>query len=227
MKRGKFIVIDGTDGSGKATQLKELAKRLRRAGQKVKTFDFPQYGKESSYFVKQYLNGKYGDSLEVGPYRASLFYAMDRFDVGKKIKSWLDKGFCVISNRYVSANMGHQGGKIKDVSAQRKYFRWLYDLEYNILGIPKPDIAVILHVTPEVSQILVDKKGNRAYMGGTKRDIHEADLGHLKSAEQTYLRIGKTFPKDFKMVECIKSGKLLSIPEVALKVWQTVQPVLK
>ena len=75
--------------------------------------------------------------------------------------------------------------------------------------------------------MLVDKKGSRAYIGGTRRDIHEADLGHLKSAEQTYLRIGKTFPKDFKMVECIRSGKLLSVREVALKVWQTVQPVLK
>src|SRR3989344_3516601 len=189
MKRGRFIVIDGTDGSGKATQLKELAMRLKKSGRPFKTFDFPQYGKESSYFVRQYLNGKYGGPNEVGPYRASIFYAMDRYDVGEQIKRWLKDGYVVISNRYVAANMGHQGSKIKNGAAQRKYFRWLHDFEYGMLEIPQPDITVILHVTPRISQELVDKKGNRFYVGGTKRDIHEADLGHLVRAEKTYLRM--------------------------------------
>ncbi|MFH0890707.1 MAG: hypothetical protein V1856_01605 [Candidatus Liptonbacteria bacterium] len=227
MKKGKFIVIDGIDGSGKATQLKELAKRLSRAGRMLKTFDFPQYGKESSYFVSQYLNGKYGKTKEVGPYRASIFYAMDRFDVGEQIKRWLKEGYVVISNRYVSANMGHQGSKISNPAAQKKYFRWLDNLEYGLLEIPKPDITVILHVTPRISQELVDKKGNRAYVGGTKRDIHEADLGHLRRAEQTYLRMIKTFPRDFRLVECVQNGKIIPVGDIAERVWQTVKPVLK
>lgn len=227
MKKGKFIVIDGTDGSGKATQLKELVRRLKKNGYSVKTFDFPQYDKESSYFVRQYLNGKYGLAHEVGPYRASVFYAMDRFDVGEQIKHWIKDGYAVVSNRYVSANMGHQGSKIPKASEQKKYFRWLDNLEYGLLEIPRPDLTVVLHVTPEISQELVDKKGNRAYVGGTKRDIHEADREHLRRAEQTYLRMVETFPGDFRLVECVREGRIMPVPEIAEKVWQTVKPVLK
>jgi len=227
MKRGKFIVIDGIDGSGKATQLKELVKNLRRKGCPVSTFDFPQYGKESSYFVRNYLNGKYGAAKEVGPYRASLFYAMDRFDVGMQIESWLKEGKVVVSNRYVSANMGHQGSKIKNFAALAGYLRWIYKLEYDLLQIPKPDLTLVLDVTPEISQTLIDKKGHRAYLGGTKRDIHETDLAHLAQARSTYLRIAKMFPGDFRVVSCIFRDELLTVSEIAKRVWQTVQPVLK
>ena len=110
MKKGKFIVIDGTDGSGKATQTKLLVKKLRKEKYKVKLADFPQYNKKSAGLVEEYLSGKYGTEKNVGPYVASIFYACDRYDASFKIRKWLKEGNIVISNRYVTANMGHQGG---------------------------------------------------------------------------------------------------------------------
>ncbi|MBU4493296.1 MAG: thymidylate kinase, partial [Nanoarchaeota archaeon] len=107
--KGKFIVIAGTDGSGKATQIKILVKRLKDKGYEVEIADFPQYGKKSAALVEEYLNGKFGLAEEVGPYRASIFYACDRYAASFKIKEWLDEGKIVVSNRYVSANVGHQG----------------------------------------------------------------------------------------------------------------------
>ncbi len=111
-KIGKFIVIDGTDGSGKGTQTEILVNRLRNLGHDVAMADFPQYGQVSAGLVEEYLNGNYGKAEEVGPYRASIFYACDRYDASFKIRKWLEEGKIVISNRYVTANMGHQGGKI-------------------------------------------------------------------------------------------------------------------
>lgn len=208
-KIGIFIVIDGIDGSGKTTQTKILSERLRKEGYKVKVFDFPQYGKKSTGMVEEYLNGKFGSAESVGPYRGSIFYACDRYDASFKIRKFLDEGMIVISNRYVTANMGHQGGKIRDSRERKKYFKWLYDLEYNIFGIPKPDLNLILHVDAEIAQKMVDGKGSREYIKGKKRDLHEKDIKHLRDAERVYLEIAKTFP-GFKLVECVKGGKIMS-----------------
>lgn len=169
MKKGKFIVIDGTDGSGKATQMKLLVKELRKKGYKVEVFDFPQYGKKSAGLVEEYLNGKYGSAQDVGPYRGSIFYACDRYAASFKIRKFLEEGKIVISNRYVTANMGHQGGKIKNPKERKRYFNWLYDLEYRIFEIPKPDLNIILHVDAAIAQKLVDNKGVRNYIKGNKK----------------------------------------------------------
>lgn len=225
--KGKFFVIEGTDGSGKTEQFKRLLKRVRRAGYPVATFDFPQYRKPSAYFVTEYLNGRYGGWKEVGPYKASLFYAMDRFDVGGKLRAAVAKGNIVVSNRYVSSNMGHQGAKIADPRERKKFFRWLYDLEYRILGLPKPDCILVLHVPARVAQKLVDRKGSREYVKGVKRDLHEADIGHLLQAERTYLEMVRMFPRDFKLVECVERGRLLSIPEVHERIWKVVRKYLR
>ena len=135
-RRGKLIVLDGTDGSGKTTQLKLLIETLEAENYNVATVDFPQYGTKSAGPLEEYLNGKYG---QVNPYAASIFYAIDRFDVAFQIRSWLEQGKLVIANRYVTANAGHQGGKIADNIERIKYFKWLDNLEYNIFNIPKPD----------------------------------------------------------------------------------------
>src|SRR3989344_1407856 len=142
-QRGKFIVIDGTDGSGKATQTNLLLEELKTSGYEVEMTDFPQYGTKSAGLIEEYLNGKYG---KVGPEAASIFYAIDRFDASFKVRQWLDEGKIVISNRYVTANAGHQGGKIDDYHDRVKFFRWLDNLEYKIFAIPKPDLNVILHM---------------------------------------------------------------------------------
>lgn len=224
--KGRFIVIDGTDGSGKETQSKILVKQLKKQGYKVALVHFPQYGKKSAGAVEEYLNGKYGFAKKVGPYRASIFYAIDRYDASFKIRKWLDEGKIVVANRYVSANMGHQGGKIKDSKKRKKYLDWLYDLEYNIFEIPKPDLNIILHVKAEIAQKLVDKKRHRKYIGGRKRDIHEADLKHLKDAERVYLEVAKNYP-GFTLVECTKDGQIMSIEDIHQMILEEVKKVLE
>ena len=221
--KGKFIVLEGTDGSGKTTQFNKLIARLEKEKHHIATFDFPQYTKPSSYFVKEYLNGRYGTIDQVGPYRASIFYALDRFDVGPEIIKWINEGKVILSNRYVSSNMGHQGAKIKSAKARKKYFMWLDEFEYGLLGIPRPDLNIVLHVPAGIAQKLVDEKSQRKYIGGKKRDLHEANLAHLKRAEQTYREMAKIFPKDFKLIQCVDKNKLLSIEEVHEKVLLAVR----
>lgn len=226
-QKSLFIVLEGADGSGKTEQFRKLAARLVADSYEIATFDFPQYDKPSSYFVKEYLNGKYGGWKDVSPYRASLFYAMDRFDVGRQLKNVIAEGRVVISNRYVGSNLGHQGSKITNDAERKKFFEWDYDLEYNILGIPRPDLNIFLHMPAVVAQALVDQKGAREYVGGVKCDIHEADINHLKNAERAYLEIVKLFPKDFRLVECVEGGRLLSIEEIHDKVYGLVGPLLQ
>jgi dTMP kinase len=122
---GKLIVLDGTDGSGKATQLELLKKRLEEEGFEVVTADFPQYNKKSAGLVEEYLSGKYGEAEAVTPYQASIFYAVDRFDARAQLRQWLAEGKIILANRYVSANMGHQGGKIKNALERKAFFNWL------------------------------------------------------------------------------------------------------
>ena len=223
---GKLIVIDGTDGSGKATQTQMLAEKLRDHGYLVEIADFPQYGKKSAGLVEEYLNGKYGTAKQVGPYRASLFYACDRYDAGFQIKKWLNYGRIVIANRYVSANMGHQGGKISDYQARQQFFNWLYNLEFEIFKIPRPDLNIILHVNADLAQQLVDNKNSRDYiLNGAKKDIHEKDINHLRQAEKVYLEIARTFP-DFVLLECISNGQIMSRQKINDLIWQEIIKIL-
>lgn len=212
MQKGKFIVIDGTDGSGKTTQLSLLVERLKNLGHSVEVADFPQYNTKSAGLVEEYLSGKYGNADEVGPYRASIFYACDRYDASFKIRKWLDEGKIVISNRYVTANMGHQGGKIDSEKERKEYFDWLYKLEYEIFSIPRPDLNIILHVPAEISQRLSQQRTREDWKGKTN-DIHQDNLAHLKKAESVYLEIANTFP-DFSLIECTKNNEILSKEEI-------------
>ena len=221
MTKGLFIMLEGTDGSGKSVQTELLVAKLKQEGKAVEQISFPQYGQPSAFLVEEYLNGKFGTAKEVGPYRASILYAVDRFAGANQIRQWLNEGKIVIANRYVASNLGHQGGKISDPEERRKYFDWDYNLEYNILGIPKPDLNLILHVTPAISQQLVDKKGDREYLKGKKRDIHEDDLKHLADAEQSYLYIAKIYP-EFKIIECVKNDQILPIDEIHGIIWSEV-----
>ena len=225
MKPGKFIVIEGIDGSGKATQVELLSKWLSKEGRRVAFTDFPQYGQPSAHFVERYLRGEYGSAKEVGPYRASLFYALDRYEKSPDIKRWLAEGRVVISNRYVSANMGHQAGKIKNKKEREKFLKWLLELEYGIFEIPKPDLTVLLYVPPEVGQKFVDQKGERTYTKGVKRDIHEADLKHLQDAANAYLEVAKKYK--WTVIDYRKKDGILSLAEVQAKIWERVSKLLQ
>ena len=204
MKQGKLIVIDGTDGSGKGTQAALLMERFVKEGRgkEVKLADFPRYGNQSAYFVEKYLRGEYGSQKEVGSRRASLFYALDRYDASFEMREWLKEGMIVVSNRYTSSNMGHQAGQMSDASERSACISWIKELEYELLGIPKPDANILLYVTPEMGQQLVDRKSARAYTKGKKRDIHEADIEHLRRASDAYLEVAKK--EEWKIIDCMK-----------------------
>ncbi len=221
-KKGLFIVFDGIDGSGKTTQVKLLVGRLKKEGYGVEKLDFPQYGKKSAVLVEEYLNGEFGAAKDVGPYRASIFYACDRYAASARIKRWLRAGRIVVSDRYVTANMGHQGGKISSVRERKKFFKWLFDLEYNLFSVPKPDINVILHVDAAVAQKLVARTKKRRYIKKGKKDIHESDLRHLRDAEKTYIEIAKIF-SGFSLIECMKNGRIMTRREISDLIWNKLK----
>lgn len=222
---GKLIVIDGTDGSGKGTQTDLLISRLKNEGFEVEKADFPRYGNKSATLVEEYLNGKFGSADEVGPYRASMFYACDRYAASSEIKSWLTEGKIVVSNRYTSANMGHQTGKIRDTAERDKFLEWIQDLEFNIFGIPKPDINILLYMPPEIGQKLVDQKGSRDYIGGNKRDIHEDDLNHLKNAADAYAYVANKY--SWININCAPDDNLLSIDDIHNLLWDKIKEEIK
>lgn len=224
MKTGKFIVIDGTDGSGKGTQTNLLVEKLKSEGHDVVMADFPRYWENSAKMVEDYLNGGFGTAEEVGPYRASIFYACDRYAASKDIKKWLDEWKIVICNRYVSANMWHQAGKIKGNEEVDKFLSWLDDLEYGIFQIPRPDKTILLYMPVEIWQMLVDKKWHRDYVWWEKRDIHEADLGHLTDAASAYLYVAKKY--DWATIQCAPEWNLRSIEDINEELWNVVKPIL-
>jgi len=222
---GKLIVIDGIDGSGKATQTKLLAERLGRAGLSVETIAFPRHGNKSASFVSEYLKGKYGRLDEVDSYQASLFYALDRYDASFQMREWLEQGKIVIADRYVTANMGHQGGKISNPLERKMFFDWLYQLEYEIFNIPRPDLNIILHLPAEISQTLAWQRKKIDWNGKTN-DIHQDSLEHLKMAEQTYLEIAQNF-SDIALIECVDNGRMLSREEISDLVWESIVKLFK
>ncbi len=217
--RGKFIVLEGTDGCGKGTQTQLLIDYLKQQGIDVEKLDFPNYGNPGAYFVEQYLNGKYGSAKEVSAKKASLFFALDRFDTREKIERLLNQGKVLISNRYVSSNAGHQGGKIRDPKERQKLLDWLYNLEYEILELPKPDFQIYLHIPHDIAQKLVDNKSEkeREYAQGKKRDIHEEDREHLRNAEESYSYLVET-ESNWEKVECMENNSLLTVQEIHQKI---------
>jgi len=221
---GKLIVIEGTDGSGKATQAKKLLDHFEQIGQNTAYFDFPQYEKRSSTMAADYLNGKYGKADEVDPKVASMFYAIDRYDASFEIRKDLKDGKIVVCNRYASANMGHQGGKIEDKAKRTEFIGWLEELEYNFFKIPRPDITILLYVPYLIAQKMVDNKQHRDYLNKGKRDIHEKDKGHLKNAQMAYTEIAKE--KGWTVIDCTKDGQIMPIDEIHELVWKEVQKLL-
>jgi len=215
-----FIVIDGIDGSGKGTQTDILVQTLRDQWKKVKLLDYPRYGEPSAFAVEKYLNGKYG--TDVSAKQASIFYALDRFDSSFDFRDELEEYDYIISNRYVSANIIHQAGKITDPVERDNFIEWLEDLEYNIFWIPKPDKTIFLNVSPETSQKLVLKKDDRDYIEwAAKMDIHEADKNHLIQAHASALSVVQNHA-DWVQIDCETEGTLRSIDDIAKEILRQV-----
>lgn len=224
-KAGKFIVIDGSDGSGKQTQADILIKRLKKLGKKVKYFDFPQY--EKSFFGKmvgRYLNGEFGEISDTNPYLISILYAGDRFEASSKIKNALEEGCIVVSNRYIQSNMGFQTAKMKSEKQKDEFLKWLEKMEYSIFNIPKADRVIYLHVPSRISQKLVDHKAKRNYTD-KKRDLHEANLKFLKSVEKQYLDLSVRY-KEWEKVECVEYGQIMTPEKISDLVFEVIKPMI-
>lgn len=215
-----FIVIDWIDWSWKWTQVQILKEHFEKAWKKVKILDYPRYSNPSAFFVEKYLNWDYWTNLS--PKLSSIFYALDRFDSSFDLRNDFEEYDYIISNRYVSASMIHQWGKIKGEQETKEFLDWLYDLEYNIFSIPKPDKVIFLNVTPEISQELVLKKEEREYIKWWKKmDIHEADLNHLKNAWEKAMKVVNMYD-DWVRIDCVEDWKLLSIEEITDKILKEI-----
>lgn len=214
MQKGKLIVIDGIDGSGKATQVKILKERLISKGFKVKTIDFPKY--DTNFFgslIGEFLTGKYGDFVKMNSRAVSVLYAADRFESSTEIKKWLEAGFVVIADRYATANQIHQGGKISNLKERKEFMKWLDKMEYSIFKIPRPDLVIYLDVPFEVSKARLREKSaidKKKYLKGGK-DIVEENLRYLKDSRASAILLAKE-NKNWVKIECCK-GKVCMNPQ--------------
>ncbi len=223
IQTGKFFVVEGSDGSGKKTQFELLATRLTEQGHDVVTFDFPQYDKESSFFVREYLAGNYGTAEQVGPYTASVFYALDRYAAKRAIQSALNEGKIVLSNRFVGSNMAHQGTKFANREERNAFFIWEDNMEFQMLGIPRPTANIVLRVDAKTSQELIRV---RAEQENLTMDIHELDLQHLERAVEVYDDMCGLFPKDYLRIDCVRSNVFLAREQIHKLVWARIEPLL-
>ncbi len=224
-RRGKLIVIDGIDGSGKATQVKLLAEKLRQLKIRVKTIDFPRY--YDNFFgrlIGEYLSGAYGDFIKTDPRVASVLYAADRFESSQQIRKWLADDLIVIADRYVSANQIHQGGKISDKKERRNFMQWLEAMEYGIYKIPQPDLVIFLDVPYEVSHAWLQKKitqRQKKYLR-RRKDVAEDNLLHLKNSRQCALSLAKQ-NKNWTRIKCCQGQKCLLPDEVNQQVFTIIK----
>ena len=212
---GQFIAIEGGDGSGKGTQSKLLAEHAKSQGLDVYMVSFPRYGEASAYYVEQYLNGKYGANDTIPADLSALPFALDRFAARDDIANHLAKpNSLVIADRYMASNLAHQGAKIEDTTERHEFYKRTMRTEYDILGIPRPDRNIVLLVPSDIAQANVDKKAARSYTT-LKRDILEADAGHLDKAKRGFEELSELYPKDFTAINCLdESGNLRPIDDI-------------
>lgn len=222
--RGKLIVIEGGDGSGKATQTKLLVDRLRRDGKKVMAISFPDYESDSSALVKMYLRGDFGtDADAVNPYAASAFYAVDRFaSYQMKWKQFLQDGGIVIADRYTTSNMLYQMIKMDEAMAQNYYLDWLWDFEFDKLGLPVPDMVILLDIPLAVTEQLMARRTGKT--GGQTGDIHETNEHFLTKCHNAYDILAERY--GWTRISCVDKMQLKSPEAIHDDVYQTVQTIL-
>lgn len=216
-RRGKLIVIDGGNGSGKTTQSQLLVEYLKKRNLPVKYVDFPQY--YSSFHgktVAKFLRGEFGSIDEVSPYLSSLAYALDRASIKKEMEDFLIRGGFIVANRYATSSMAHQGAKIENEEERKEFMKWLYELEYKVHKIPKENLVIYLYVPWKVGMELTQKKTDRQYLGNTQ-DIEEKDLKNRIESENMYLSMAKA-NKHWVTIDCVKDGKILTVPQIHQKI---------
>ena len=220
--QGKLIVIEGTDGSGKATQTEKLYERLKTEGYPVHKISFPKYGDPMCRPVEHYLAGNLGMQNEVNVYGASLLYMVDQWGSytadpwGKAYRN----GGIILSDRYATANMLHQGGKL-DEPERSEYVRWLKELQFGQLEMPVPDLVIYLHVDPDIGEKIL---GTRTGKEGVQHDIHESDKEYQRRCKLVALDIARK--ENWHVIDCTSGSGMLSIQEIHDLIMLEIQNIL-
>lgn len=225
MKQGKLFVIDGTDGSGKQTQLQKLKERFDKERIEYRTVSFPNYDSPSSSLVKMYLNGDFGtDAQAISPYIASTFYAVDRYATFKTgYQEYYNNGGIILADRYTTANMVHQAGKIKDDNEREKFLDWLWNFEFNFYGLPIPTQVFFLNMPTEYAQKLMENRANKI-THEEKKDIHERSKTHLKDAYNEACKLAKKY--NWHEIKCVNDGTIRTIEEIHEEIFEDIRKYL-
>ena len=220
---GKLIVIEGTDGSGKSTQFRLLSDRISKEGYAFKNIVFPRYSEPSSSLIRMYLGGEFGSKpTDVNAYAASSFYAVDRYASYKQDWGrWYEDGGLVLSDRYTTSNAVHQTAK-EPPEGRSEFLRWLYELEYDKMGLPKPDLIIYLDVPTDFTEMMLR---GRESATGTTADIHEKDMSYLATCRE----MGKAAAKFYgwTVVDCVRDGVMRSISDIHQEIYGYVSALLK
>ena len=224
MRRGKIIVIEGTECSGKETQTSLIVQRLKREGKKVEHLAFPMYDTPTGkivggpYLGKEYISNSYfkEDIINVDPKVAALYYAADRRYNLKTINELLDDGYDLIIDRYVESNMAHQGCKISNKEERFKLYKWFATLEYDLLELPRPNLTILLHMPYKKTMELKREKADN--------DNYNNVLNYYKNSEDAYLELAKM--NNHKVISCVKDDKLRDILEIHEEIYNIVKSVL-
>ena len=220
---GKLIVIEGTDGSGKSTQFKLLTERVAAEGHRFQKLVFPQYAEPSSALIRMYLGGEFGTNpSDVNAYAASAFYAVDRYASYKKVwGDWYENGGLVLSDRYTTSNAVHQASKEPE-EKQAEFLGWLYEFEYDRLGLPRPDLTIYLDVPTDFTEKLMR---SREAATNTKADIHEQDLEYLATCRRTGRAAAAFY--GWTVIDCVKDGVMRSIEDIHEEIYRHVMVCLE
>lgn len=224
--QGRLIALCGIDGTGKTLQAAILKERAVALGRRVETMDFPCYKKFFGRLAARYLRGEFGEEAgEVSPYLAALPFACDRWQAAPVLRAWLEEAALVICNRYVPANLAHQGAKIASDEERRPFLKWVEELEYDVLGLPRPDLHVLLDMPATLAGSLIERKEEREYLKNG-RDIHESDAAYLAATREVYVQLAEETP-NWLRVDCAPCGALLAPEEIAEQVWEGVRLVIE
>lgn len=212
MNKGKLIVIEGGDSSGKATQTALLKQALKKEGIAVEELDFPRYDdNQVGALIKECLKGQHEDFIKSDPRLAAVLYAADRKESLKQISEWCEQGKVVLLDRYTSASLVHQGGKCDDAEKRKEIMRWIYKLEHDIFGIPKPDLLFYLHVPAETRLALLQKQQKE---NGRELDLAESNQVHQEQVDRAASDMLDMY-EDAIVVQCMKEDFLLPKEDIA------------
>lgn len=220
---GKLIVIEGTDGSGKSTQFRLMSERLEQDGVQFRHIVFPRYNEESSALIRMYLGGQFGKKpSDVNAYAASSFYAVDRYASYKMDwGQWYDQGGVVLSDRYTTSNAVHQASK-EQGQARKDFLKWLYEFEYDQLGLPRPDLTIYLDVPTDFTEKMLR---GREQATNTKADIHEKDTQYLATCRECGRDAAAFY--GWKVIQCVRDGAMRSVEDIHNEIYAAVRQCLE